>query len=776
MSDPTVSTYWNQTTPAVPSGDQPCVIQSDNATPQDSRTVYPQRMVGDSGSGGKAGTVPPPAAGDAAAGKFLKADGSWQPAATQAGVQQESYTYAADTGSANAYAVTLSPVPTLVAGSEVVFKAANANTGASTLAVNGGSAIAIKKNSNTTALGAGDISAGQIVTVKYDGTVWQMIAAPTIAGGTGVNVSTSGGTTTVSVSNLVAPTIRAHGIYATIAPASSTTATVTIPPGAQSGDLAIMTLSNWLSGTAPTTPSGWTYQSTGSAFETTDGWSEWCYTKVLASGDISTGSVTITQNGNAGWVGEMIVMVGSPTVRELKAGMLNGSGAGTDVTLTTAASANVNDMALYFQSQKDGLGNPGTLSLLGRSGASVLDAKYPSGNNWVGKTYSETIASAGAITATFHGDGGGSASVSGVIVLLAGAAPSGSVTNVSATTPSWLTASVDNSTTTPTINISAATGLAANLILATPNGSTGALSPRAMVANDMPVMVGDSGSGGTKGAVPAPASGDAAAGKFLKSDGSWAVPPAASGMANPMTAVGDLIIGGTVTGGVATPTALAKDSDGKVLTLVSGSPAWAAAGASSYAPSLLPTPPTVASLTWVNQGGATADNNNNMLYMNAPASAAFSLRMLAKALTSTTFTFSVTFKPAIVIANSFAAGIGLRNSSSGKAILMYFASFGSAGALRIGASTYNSPTAFGSNLVDKPAPLFTGNVCFQIKQDGTNRTYSWGVDDGGHFPIQIYTEAQTTFITPDQVVFAADSESSSSNAAVTFTGVNLTYP
>jgi hypothetical protein len=35
------------------------------------------------------------------------------------------------------------------------------------------------------------------------------------------------------------------------------------------------------------------------------------------------------------------------------------------------------------------------------------------------------------------------------------------------------------------------------------------------------VMVGDSGSGGTKGLVPAPASGDAAANKFLKADGTW---------------------------------------------------------------------------------------------------------------------------------------------------------------------------------------------------------------------------------------------------------------
>lgn len=42
-------------------------------------------------------------------------------------------------------------------------------------------------------------------------------------------------------------------------------------------------------------------------------------------------------------------------------------------------------------------------------------------------------------------------------------------------------------------------------------------------------MVGDFGSGGTKGLAPAPAAGDAAAGKYLKADGTWAVPPGSGG-------------------------------------------------------------------------------------------------------------------------------------------------------------------------------------------------------------------------------------------------------
>ena len=42
-------------------------------------------------------------------------------------------------------------------------------------------------------------------------------------------------------------------------------------------------------------------------------------------------------------------------------------------------------------------------------------------------------------------------------------------------------------------------------------------------------FTGDSGSGGVSGLVPAPAAGDAAAGKFLKANGSWVAPSAGSG-------------------------------------------------------------------------------------------------------------------------------------------------------------------------------------------------------------------------------------------------------
>ena len=53
----------------------------------------------------------------------------------------------------------------------------------------------------------------------------------------------------------------------------------------------------------------------------------------------------------------------------------------------------------------------------------------------------------------------------------------------------------------------------------------GMLSSDVVPTTSLPVVVGDSGSGGVRGLVPAPAAGDANAGKFLKANGTWSVPP-----------------------------------------------------------------------------------------------------------------------------------------------------------------------------------------------------------------------------------------------------------
>lgn len=63
----------------------------------------------------------------------------------------------------------------------------------------------------------------------------------------------------------------------------------------------------------------------------------------------------------------------------------------------------------------------------------------------------------------------------------------------------------------------------------------------ANVTKALSPMVGDSGSGGTKGLAPAPASGDTAAGKFLKADGTWATPTGAGDVVGPGSATDNAI-------------------------------------------------------------------------------------------------------------------------------------------------------------------------------------------------------------------------------------------
>ena len=103
-------------------------------------------------------------------------------------VQDGSYTYATGTVSGGT-AVTMSPSPSISAyatGMLFTFKASAAITGSATLDVDSVGVKTIKKY-NDQNLASGDIESGQIVTVIYDGTNFQMINAP----GTAVDSNTA---------------------------------------------------------------------------------------------------------------------------------------------------------------------------------------------------------------------------------------------------------------------------------------------------------------------------------------------------------------------------------------------------------------------------------------------------------------------------------------------------------------------------------------------------------------------------------------------------------
>lgn len=84
--------------------------------------------------------------------------------------------YKADTGAANAYAI--APAPAVIAytvGQIFSFKAVNANITVSTLNVNALGVKTIKKAGGATDLASGDIAAGMVVLVEYDGTNFVML-------------------------------------------------------------------------------------------------------------------------------------------------------------------------------------------------------------------------------------------------------------------------------------------------------------------------------------------------------------------------------------------------------------------------------------------------------------------------------------------------------------------------------------------------------------------------------------------------------------------------
>lgn len=90
--------------------------------------------------------------------------------------------------------------------------------------------------------------------------------------------------------------------------------------------------------------------------------------------------------------------------------------------------------------------------------------------------------------------------------------------------PHWATVSGVSNTLAGLTDVTISGPAASNFILYDLGTSKWINRTHAQATAVLDAMVGDSGSGGAKGLAPAPGAGDAAAGKFLKADGTWSVP------------------------------------------------------------------------------------------------------------------------------------------------------------------------------------------------------------------------------------------------------------
>jgi hypothetical protein len=144
--------------------------------------------------------------------------------------------YGTDTGTANTYAVTLSPVPlAYVDGMAICVKIANASTGASTLNVNSLGAKTIL-DSLGNAITSGGLKAGLIYTFRYNSTTSDFIQQGKGGGGNATAAQLLNGVTaTVDSGQIMGTMINKVGTATTITP---TTADQAIPQGYYGGIVA----------------------------------------------------------------------------------------------------------------------------------------------------------------------------------------------------------------------------------------------------------------------------------------------------------------------------------------------------------------------------------------------------------------------------------------------------------------------------------------------------------------------------------------------------------
>ncbi len=121
-------------------------------------------------------------------------------------VQGGTWAWATDTGSANAIAVTLNPVPaTINAGFEVWFKKAVVSSGTVAISVNGASNVAVVNIDGSALSSTVTMNAGVLIGLKFDGTSWRWLnpqtstAVGSLTAQNGEGITVNGTTAAVSL-------------------------------------------------------------------------------------------------------------------------------------------------------------------------------------------------------------------------------------------------------------------------------------------------------------------------------------------------------------------------------------------------------------------------------------------------------------------------------------------------------------------------------------------------------------------------------------------------
>jgi hypothetical protein len=178
--------------------------------------------------------------------------------------------------------------------------------------------------------------------------------------------------------------------------------TITLPAGSIAGDFAVLFVGG---GYSPVTPSGWTAINGPTS---ASNWNGGVFIKSLTSGDITTGSVTVSMGGN---FDAYLAMASLTGVTASLVSASQNSGGSASVVLPYTGIAGAADVALYFGSNRANSTN--TVSR-GSSQQAGTD-----GANASGCLYAETLSSSSLPSATFSYSSAGGGNYQAIVVVTA---------------------------------------------------------------------------------------------------------------------------------------------------------------------------------------------------------------------------------------------------------------------------------------------------------------------------------------------------------------------
>ncbi|MDX4957939.1 DUF4249 domain-containing protein [Delftia acidovorans] len=226
------------------------------------------------------------------------------------------------------------------------------------------------------------------------------------------------------------------------------------------------------------------------------------------------------------------------------------------------------------------------------------------------------------------------------------------------------------------------------------------------------------------------------------------------GFANPMTAVGDIIVGGTD----GDPMRLSAGATGDVLQIVAGQPAWGPGGGGGGGSSLeapFVAPPQTG-WSWVNQGSSTlVDSVSEQVLISAATGSGANLVARARSAPAAPYTLTARLRSLRPTKPFVSTGIGLRNSATGQLVVFDILSPTTGTKIRV--TKFNTSVSFSADYTTLEFPSIV-DIWMRIADNGTNRVFSYSSD--GVYWTQFFSVGRTDFTTPDQLIFMAGTENS----------------